>query len=169
MKNHLLAILLSATLALGASAVEKPAGEKPEKKAGGKPGGRASMIPDKIEGVSESDLNKVKAAMAKIGGDEAVKAAREHLADLKSRAEFASQAEKKDLRNDFEIAAEDLRKATRAALMKADHSLSKDLLDKVFDAIDEQNKQRMKENSKKKGAPGADKKPEAKTDKDATK
>lgn len=169
MKNRLLAILLSATLALSASAVEKPAGEKPEKKAGSKFGGRGPMLPDKIEGVSESELNKVKAAMTKIGSDEGVKAAREHLTELKSRTEFASQAEKKDLRKDFEVAAEDLRKATRAALLKADHSLSKDLLDKVFDAMDEMNKQRAKENGKKKGAPGADKKPDAKTDKDATK
>ena len=161
MKTPLLALLLSASLTLGLMAVEKPAGEKPEKKAGGKPGGRGGMLPDKIEGVSDSELTRVKTAMGKIAGDEAVKAARERLTELKSRAEFASQAEKKDMRNDFEVASEDVRKATRTALQKADPSLSKDLLDKVFDAIEEQNKQRAKDSGKgkKKAAPG-EKKPE---------
>lgn len=150
MKKALLALLLTVTSCAGLVAVEKPAGEKPEKKAGG----RSGMLPEKIEGVTESELGKFKAAMGKIAGDEAVKAAREHLAELKSRAEFASQAEKKDLRSDFETATEDLRKATRAALMKADKALTKDVIEKIQDAIEEQTRQRAKENGKgKKKAP----------------
>lgn len=163
MKTPLLALLLALCLTPGLQAADKPAGEK---KPGAKAAGRGGMLPDKIEGVTEAELSKYKAAMAKAIGDENVKAAREHLADLKGRAEFASADEKKSLRKDFETAIEDVRKATREALMKADKTLTREVIDKIQDAIEDQMKQRAAENGKgkKKAAAPGEKKAEDKTE-----
>ena len=117
---------------------------------------------------SEVSYAKFRAAFAKAQQDEDVKAAREKLLEKRKSMEFATAAEKKDARADFETLSEGVRKALRAAIAKADGSLSKEVIEKATDALEDKLKEKAKEAAaSKKGAetkgaakPG-EKKPEA--------
>jgi hypothetical protein len=132
MKTCLLALLFAATLC-----VSLPAADSAATKASPKKSGRytPTVLPD-IEGVSKEDMVRVRAAFLQAYQDPAIKAAKERLAELKGNAEFASASEKKDMRSDFENAIGDLHKATKAALTKADATLSRELIEKVMDAME---------------------------------
>ena len=129
--------------AKGAPSADAPAGEAPRKqgapKFGGKTGG---FLPEEIEGVTPEQLNKCRMAMFKSFQDEGVKAARAKQTELRKEAEYASDDEKKNLRQQFEEAALDIRKATKEAILAADADLDGDVVDKVLDAVEERMKQR---------------------------
>lgn len=159
MKNTLL-FLLVATLALPAA---DSTDSKPGKSA---KAGRAALVPD-IDGIAKEDMAKFRAAFAKAQQDEDVKAAREKLLEKRKSMEFATAAEKKDARADFETLSEEVRKALRAAIAKADGSLSKEVIEKATDALEDKLKEKAKEAAaSKKGAEAkaaaksGDKKPE---------
>jgi len=119
-------------------------------KFGGKTGG---FLPEEIEGVTPEQLNKCRMALFKTFQDEGVKAARAKQAELRKEAEYASDNEKRNLRQQFEDAAADLRKATKEAMLAADEDLTADVVDKVLDAVEERMKQRAQQfqpNGKKK-------------------
>ena len=159
--NNILLFLLAATVALPAA---DSAETKPGKVA---KAGRAALVPD-LDGISKEDMAKFRAAFAKAQLDEAVKAAREKVNEKRKSMEFATAAEKKDARADFETLSEEVRKALRAAIAKADGSLSKEVIEKATDALEDKLKEKAKEAAaSKKGAetkgaakPG-EKKPEA--------
>ena len=97
--------------------------------------------------------SKCRMAFFKTFQDEGVKAARAKQNDLRKEAEYASDDEKKNMRTQFEDAQNELRKATKAALIAADADITEDVADKVLDAIEERMKQRMQQfqqNGKKK-------------------
>jgi len=155
MKTTLL-FLLAATVALPAADGADTKTTKAERKAAG---GRATTVPD-IDGVSKEDMTKFRAAFIKAQQDEAVKAAREKLAAKRKSMEFATAAEKKDSRTELEALAEDVRKANRAAIAKADASLSTETIEKITDGIEDKLKERAKEAGA--GKKGADAKTPAK-------
>jgi len=88
-----------------------------------------------VDGVSKADMAKFRAVAGKMRQDPDVVAARNTLAELKKRAEYASDNDKKDLRGDFEAAMSDMRKANVNAILKADPSLSKDIAETIVDAV----------------------------------
>lgn len=88
-----------------------------------------------VDGVSKADMAKFRAVAGKTRQDPDVVAARNTLAELKKRAEYASDNDKKDLRGDFEAAMSDMRKANVNAILKADSSLSKDIAETIVDAV----------------------------------
>jgi hypothetical protein len=161
MKNLALTLALALGLTSGLRSAEKTAAVKPAAKADVQPGPeRLGMLPEQIEGVTPEELAKFKIAMRAAWTDEKAKAAREHLAELRKQAEYASDDEKKKLRPDFESAMEELRIASRDAVAKADPSLSRETIEKIQDAIRERIKKRAAENAKggKTGAAPAKKK-----------
>lgn len=105
---------------------------------GGKNGGRmgGGMLAD-VEGVSPETMAKIRGAFAKAFQSENVRAARGRLMELGKQAEFASEQEKLDMRRDFEDAMEDMRKATREALLEADPTIAAADIEKVMDAVEE--------------------------------
>ena len=155
MKTTLL-FLLAATVALPAADGADAKTTKAERKAAG---GRATAVPD-IDGVAKEDMAKFRAAFVKAQQDEAVKAAREKLLEKRKSMEFATAAEKKDARSEMEALAEDVRKANRAAIAKADASLAKETIEKISEAIEDKLKERAKEAGA--GKKGADAKTPAK-------
>ena len=133
MKTSLLALLFAATLCVSLPAADSAATKSANKKNSGRY--TPTVLPD-IEGVSKEDMVRVRAAFVQAYQDPAIKAAKERLTELKGNAEFASASEKKDMRSDFENAIGDLHKATKAALTKADSTLSRELIEKVMDAME---------------------------------
>lgn len=132
---------------------DAPAGETPRRQGGSKFGGKGGFLPEEIDGVSAEQLNKCKAALFKTFQDEGVKAARAKQNELRKEAEYASDDEKKNLRPQFEEAQNEVRKATKAAMLAADPEITDDVADKVLDAIEERMKQRasqFQQNGKKK-------------------
>jgi len=125
-----------------AFAGEVPASDPVRKASGQKFASKGGFLPEEIEGVTAEQLNKCKVAMFKAFQDDGVKAARENMNELRKEAEYASDDEKKNLRPQFEEAALDLRKATKAAIMAADADITDDVADKVLDAVEERMKQR---------------------------
>ena len=126
-----------------------PEGDVPEvprkqgtPKFGGKTGG---FLPEEIEGVTPEKLNKCRMVLFKTFQDDGVKAARAKQAELRKEAEYASEDEKRNLRPQFEEAAEDVRKATKEAMLAADEELTADVVDKVLDAVEERMKQRLQQ------------------------
>jgi len=161
MKNLALALALTLGLTSALRSAEKAPAEKSAAKAAVQAGPeKPGMIPEQIEGVTPEELAKFKVAMRSAWTDEKTKAAREHLAELRKQAEYASDDEKKKLRPDFESAMEELRIASRDAVAKADPSLSRETIEKIQDAIRERIKKRAAENAKggKTGAAPAKKK-----------
>ena len=129
MKTSFLALLFAATLCVSLPAADSAATKSSPKKSGRY---TSTVLPD-IEGVSKEDMVRVRAAFLQAYQDPAIKAAKERLAELKG---IASASEKKDMRSDFENAIGDLHKATKAALTKADATLSRELIEKVMDAME---------------------------------
>lgn len=123
----------------------KPVGEPPRaplRKAETAPLG---LLPEAIEGVTPAQLDRCRVALLKSFKDDAVKEARARIVELRKEAEYASDVQKRALRQDFETAALDLRQATKAAMLAADDSLNAELVDKVLDAREDLIKQRAKQ------------------------
>ena len=95
-----------------------------------------------VEGVSKEDLLKFRRAAAKLATDPALSAAREKIREIRQRAEFASDDEKKILRNESEAAIDKIVELTRAAIAKADPSLSPEVIIKISDALEKQQRTR---------------------------
>lgn len=125
-----------------ANAGATPPGENPRPLANqkyGKKGG--GFLPEEIEGVSAEQLAQCKVAMMKAFQDEGVREARAKVNELRKEAEYASDDEKRNLRPQFEEAAAEIRKATKAALLAADAELTEPTVDKVLDALEERMRQ----------------------------
>jgi hypothetical protein len=142
MKSPLLCLLLAAGSLLAAEpAAPAKAG------AARTPAGRAmleKLIPD-VEGVSKEQMAKFRAASPQAQQDPAVLEAKAKLTELRQRAEFAGQEEKKELRGEFEGAAQLNRDALKAAYAKADPTLAKETIEKVIEAFEDKARARLKE------------------------
>lgn len=106
-----------------------------------------------VEGIAKEDLLKFRRAAAKSAGDPDVKAARDKMQELRKRAEFAGDDEKKAMRGEFEAAVDQLVAASRAAIAKADPSLSKETIAAISEAVEKQQRNRLQDAAKK-GAAG---------------
>lgn len=174
----LLLCLLTLSAAMCAFAEEKPADPKKSaviRKKGGKKveGKSAPFLPEKVDGVSDEQLAKIREQLPKAYSSEGAAAARKRLAELKEQSEFASALEKKDMRADFENAQYDMRKALKEAMIAADPAIEKGAVDRVFAEIENINRERAEEakaarakdakgKAPTKGAPTGEKKPEEK-------
>ncbi len=147
--KSLLLTALTLCLAALAGAEDKPAESRKEspaavkKKAGKRAATKTpSFVPEKVEGVSEEQLSKIREQMPKAYMSAGVAAARKRLAELKEQAEFASPQEKKDMKADFENATYDMRKALKEAMIASDPAIEKGAIDRVFAEIENVNRER---------------------------
>ena len=111
------------------------------------PAGRAALerlIPD-VEGVSKEEMAKFRAASPQAQQDPAVAEAKAKMAELRKRAEFAGQEEKREMRGEFEGLAQLNRDALKAAYAKADPTLAKATIEKVIEAFEDKARARLKE------------------------
>jgi len=127
--------------------------EAAEAKVEDKPMTPAQLLAD-VEGVSAEDMKKFRVAAFAAQKDPTVKELKAKQNEMRKEAEFASPDEKKNMRNDFEVLMDDMRKANLAAVSKAAPSLSKETLEKIMEAVEN----RAKAAAKKK-APNATKTP----------
>ncbi|MEY3959003.1 MAG: hypothetical protein RJA37_1606, partial [Verrucomicrobiota bacterium] len=132
----LLLSLLAFSAALPVSAEDKPAEPQQapaaKKKAGKKVGAKsAPFVPEKVEGVSEEQLAKIREQLPKAYMSAGAAAARKRLAELKEQSEFASPLEKKDMKTDFENATYDMRKALKEAMIAADPAIEKGAIENI--------------------------------------
>jgi len=127
--------------------------EAAEAKVEDKPMTPAQLLAD-VEGVSAEDMTKFRIAAFVAQKDPTVKELKAKQNEMRKEAEFASPDEKKNMRNDFEVLMDDMRKANLAAVSKAAPSLSKETLEKIMEAVEN----RAKAAAKKK-APNATKTP----------
>jgi len=93
-----------------------------------------------VEGVSAEHMNKFRAAVLVAQKDPKVKELKAKQNEMRKQAEFASADEKKNMRNDFEVLTEDMRKANMAAVSKAAPSLPKETLEKIMEAVEDRAK-----------------------------
>lgn len=108
------------------------------KRFGKQEGTRQPLFPTSVEGVTRDELAKIQVAALKAFSDESVKAARERLADARTRfANAAAGAEKKAIGADVRRAIDEIRSTAMAAIRKADESIKLETLEKVMDALDE--------------------------------
>jgi predicted HicB family RNase H-like nuclease len=140
----LLALFLAAT---ALTAADTPAPTTP---ATAKPANTAS-VPGmlEVEGVSREELLKFRRAAAKTAADPEIQAAREKIQEIRKQAEFASDDEKKSMRSELEATVDKLVELTRAAIAKADPSLSKETIIKVSEAYEKQQRSRLQDATKK--------------------
>ena len=89
-----------------------------------------------VEGVSAEDMTKFRIAAFVAQKDPTVKELKAKQNEMRKEAEFASPDEKKNMRNDFEVLMDDMRKANLAAVSKAAPSLSKETLEKIMEAVE---------------------------------
>ena len=78
-----------------------------------------------VEGVSREQLLKFRRAAAQTAADPEILAARAKIQEIRKQAEFASDDEKKSMRSELEATVDRLVEVTRAAIAKADPSLSR--------------------------------------------
>jgi predicted HicB family RNase H-like nuclease len=144
MPRPLLALFLAAT---ALTAADNPAPTTP---ATAKPATTAS-VPGmlEVEGVSREELLKFRRAAAKTAADPEIQAAREKIQEIRKQAEFASDDEKKSMRSEVEATVDKLVEVTRAAIAKADPSLSKETIIKVSEAYEKQQRSRLQDATKK--------------------
>ena len=109
--------------------------ETAEAKVEDKPMTPVQLLAD-VEGVSAEDMTKFRIAAFAAQKDPTVKELKAKQNEMRKEAEFASPDEKKNMRNDFEVLMDDMRKATLAAVSKAAPSLSKETLDKIMEAVE---------------------------------
>jgi hypothetical protein len=102
-----------------------------------------------VEGVSREQLLKFRRAAAQTAADPEILAARAKIQEIRKQAEFASDDEKKSMRSELEAAVDRLVEVTRAAIAKADPSLSKETIAKVSEAFEKQQRSRAQEANKK--------------------
>lgn len=100
-----------------------------------KPMTPAQLLAD-VEGVSAEDMTKFRIAAFVAQKDPTVKELKAKQNEMRKEAEFASPDEKKNMRNDFEVLMDDIRKANLAAVSKAAPSLSKETLEKIMEAVE---------------------------------
>ena len=127
----------------------KPAGETTAKEADAKPITRGELLAD-VEGVSAEDMRKFRGAAFKAQRDPQVKEIKAKRAQLTKEAEFLSQEEKKNLRGEFEQLQADIRKANLAAIAQGAPDLSKETLEKIYDAIETRTREAIEKSGKKK-------------------
>jgi hypothetical protein len=89
-----------------------------------------------VEGVSQEDMAKFRVAALKSFRDPEVVSAREKIKAMGANTQFLSPKEKADMREDFEAAAAKVRAATRAAIAKAEPSLSAEVIAKISEAVE---------------------------------
>ena len=144
MSRPFLALFLAAT---ALTAADSPAPTTPST---AKPATTASVpgMPE-VEGVSREDLLKFRRAAAKTATDPEIQAARDKIQEIRKQAEFASDDEKKSMRSELEAIVDKLAQLTRAAIAKADPSLSKETISKVSDAFEKQQRSRFQDANKK--------------------
>ncbi len=158
MSPSLLLLLAATSLTFAADAAKTTAktdaATKTETTTGKRAGApqRQAMVPDEVAGVAKEELAKIKAAALKAFQDESVKAARERLVEARSRLEFASGAEKKDVAADARRATDEVRSALLAAICKNDATIKMEALEKVMDAMDDKRAKAAEGSKKKKGA-----------------
>jgi hypothetical protein len=116
----------------------KPEAEvaKPEET---KPMTTAELLAD-VEGVSAEDMKKFRIGALVAQKDPKVKELKAKQNEMRKQAEFASTDEKKNMRSDFEYLTEEMRKANHAALTKAAPTLSKETIEKIFEAVEDRAK-----------------------------
>jgi len=95
-----------------------------------------SVLLADVEGVSQEDMAKFRVAALKSFRDPEVVAAREKLKELAARTRFLSGKEKADMSEEFEAAAGKVRAASRAAVAKAEPSLSAEVIAKISEVVD---------------------------------
>jgi hypothetical protein len=89
-----------------------------------------------VEGVSQGDMAKFRVATIKSFRDPEVVSAREKIKAMGANTQFLSPKEKADMREDFEAATAKVRAATRAAIAKAEPSLSAEVIAKISEAVE---------------------------------
>jgi len=139
--------LLTLLLVAGSLLAAEPTSPAGKAAAARTPAGRAMLerlIPD-VEGVSKEEMAKFRAASPQAQQDPAVVAAKAKLAELRQRAEFAGPEEKREMRGEFEGAAQLNRDALKAAYAKADPTLAKETIEKVIEAFEDKARTRLKE------------------------
>jgi hypothetical protein len=139
MKTFSLALLWVAATAIAADAPKAEASRSPAARAM-----LAKLIPD-VEGVSQEEMAKFRAASPKAQQDPAVVAAKAKMAELRQRAEFAGAEEKREMRGEFEGLTQLNRDALMAAYAKADPTLAKETIAKVIEAFEDKARTRLKE------------------------
>ncbi len=151
-------LLFAASLTFAADAAKpaattptEPAAKAAKRAAAAGVAQRQAVVPDEVDGVTKEELAKIKVAALKAFQDESVKAARERMADTRSRLEFASGAEKKSVVADARRAVDEVRSALMTAISTNDPSIKMMSLEKVMDAMDTQ-RTKVIDNSKKKKA-----------------
>jgi hypothetical protein len=122
--------------------------EAAEAKAEEKPMTPAQLLAD-VEGVSAEDMKKFRVAAVVAQKDPTVKELKAKQNEMRKEAEFASPDEKKNMRNDFEVLMDDMRKANLAAVSKAAPSLSKETLEKIMEAVENRAKAAAKKKATK--------------------
>lgn len=95
-----------------------------------------SVLLADVEGVSQEDMAKFRVAALKSFRDPEVVAAREKLKELAARTRFLSGKEKADMGEEFEAAAGKVRAASRAAVAKAEPSLSAEVIAKISEVVE---------------------------------
>ena len=127
----------------------KPAAETTAKEADAKPITPAELLAD-VEGVSADDMRNFRAAADKAPRDPQLQAIKAQRAQLLKEAEFLSQEEKKNMRGEFEQIQSDLRQANLAALAAAAPDLSKETLEKIYEAVETRTREAIEKAGKKK-------------------
>jgi hypothetical protein len=103
-----------------------------------------------VEGVSAEDMKKFRVAAFKAQRDPKVKELKAKRTQLGKEAEFLSQEEKRNMRGEFEALQSDLRKANLAAIAQAAPELSKETIDKIFEAVETRTREAIEKAAKKK-------------------
>ena len=127
----------------------KPAAATAAKEAEAMPAKPAELLAD-VEGVSAEDMRKFRAAAFKAQRDPQVKELKAKRTQLQKEAEFLSQEEKRNMRGDFEQLQSDLRKANLAAIAAAAPDLSKETLEKIYEAVETRGREALEKAGKKK-------------------
>ena len=127
----------------------KPAAETTAKEADAKPITPGELLAD-VEGVSAEDMGKFRAAAYKAQRDPKVKELKAKRVQLSKEAEFLSAEEKKNMRGEFEQIQSDLRQANLAALAAAAPDLSKETLEKIYEAVETRTREAIEKAGKKK-------------------
>jgi esterase/lipase len=153
-----LCLLLAASLTFAADAAKtaapattEPAAKAAKHAAAATTAQRQAVLPDAVDGVAKEELAKIKVAALKAYQEESVKAARERMAEVRTRLEFATGAEKKDIAADARRAVEEVRSALQTAICKNDPTIKMESLEKVMDAMDDK-RTKVMDNAKKKKA-----------------
>ncbi len=156
--NPFLCLLAATSLTFAADAAKPtaPAATEPATKAtrrAATPGiaQRQAVVPDEVDGVAKEELAKIKVAALKAFQDESVKAARERMTEIRTRLEFATGAERKDIAADARRAVDEVRSALMTAICKNDTTIKMESLEKVMDAMDDK-RTKVMDNAKKKKA-----------------